>query len=781
MWYDRPAGADWNRALPIGNGRLGAMVFGNVVNERIQLNEDSVWSGGPRDRVNPSAKETLGKIRQALRDGKLDAANTLANNALAGIPDSMRCYEPLADLLLTFEYPDQSAVASVSDLGEAASLGTNGDDAQICSAYRRSLNLRDGLSTVEFTIQETTYTRTHFASAPAGVMTFRFEASRKNAITFQARMERGPRGSYSTRYADTVEALESNGLLMAGQTGVGFSAGLYAVNEGGTIEIMGETLLVTGASAVTLVFSAATTFREGNTRDAVLSCLKRAGAQSWDSLRDAHVAAFRQFSDRVDLRLGNGGSDELPTDRRLERHHSHGDDVGLAALYFDFGRYLLISSSWPGSLPANLQGIWNQDFWPAWGSKYTININTEMNYWPAEVTNLAECHSALFDLLERAVESGRRTAQAMYGCRGFVIHHNTDIWADTCPTDRNLAASYWPLGGAWLALHLWDHYDFGRDAEFLRRAYDSTIKEAVRFFLDFLIEDGSGRLVVSPSVSPENIYRRKDGALGALCLGSAMDSQILRRLFTICVRASEILECDAKFRREVADALEKLVPTLIGADGRLMEWHEEFEETDPRHRHISHAFALFPGDEIGVRTTPHLADAACRTLEARGDEGTGWCIAWKSVLWARLEDGDRAARLLSNLLAPVWIDRGESAEIGGSYPNLFCAHPPFQIDGNFGGAGAIAEMLLQSHETEDGVPVIRLLPALPSAWSDGDVRGLRARGDFTVGFSWTDGQLCSGEVFSKTGGTCRVAYRSARKEISLRAGESRQFSFAPPN
>ncbi len=781
LWYDRPAGENWHAALPIGNGRLGAMIFGDVLRERIQLNEDSVWNGGPRNRDNPSTLPCLPEIRSLLREGHLAKAHALVNDAMAGIPDSMRCYEPLADLFISFHHEGLHVPLSPGDLSNADSYLQFATPWPEVTSYRRDLDLHTATAHVEYVINGISYRRSHLASAVDQAICVRIEADRPGKISARLRLERGPRQSYSSRYADTSLGWGSGrGLCMEGRTGgaggVRFACVLGAQSQGGLQEVIGDTLVVKGADVLHLVLAAGTSFREKNPAETARQTVNRVLGQDWASLLCRHEREYKAYFDRLSLSFGPTADEAqaLPTDRRLLRLHAGASDPALEALYFQYGRYLLISSSRPGSLPANLQGVWNQDFWPAWGAKYTININAQMNYWPAEPANLAECHEPLFELTERLLENGRRTAQAMYGCRGFVAHHNTDLWADSSPTDRNLAASYWCLGGAWLALHFWEHFLFSLDMRFLERAYP-VMREASLFFLDFLVPDEKGRLVISPSVSPENVYRLPNGEFGVLCPGSSMDGQILTMLFTSTKAAAVHLGRDQEFCAEIDRALDRLPAPSIGRAGQLMEWLEDYEEIESTHRHVSHAFAVLPGNLISPRATPELARAVRVTLDRRGDHGTGWCMAWKAGLWARLGDAPRAYSLLRNLFKPVACSSDstthDSAD-GGSYPNLFCAHPPFQIDGNFGGTAAIGEMLLQSHETErdsEGHPlfVLHLLPALPAAWPEGQARGFRARGGFLVDLSWQHGRLVQWTVTGRPGSAFFILCRGQLSHFVL--------------
>ena len=792
LWYRQPA-AVWEEALPLGNGRLGAMVFGREEKERIQLNEESVWFGGKKNRINPDAARYLPKIRELIRSGNIREAQELMGTAMTGCPNSVNPYQTLGDMKIYFRYDETAGKNVQQRLAESPDMEPEMID-HAKAGYERNLDLAEGICRVDFKVGKTTYRREHFVSGPADCMIVKMSASQAGKISFTMRLERGCFFEGVEKVCPGEEEGSANGIWLYGRPGDGgnaFAMMAKCIAKGGTVSVIGESLLVDRADEVCLVFGAVTQYRFP---DADVSALKQMLNEhleevlnrDYETLKAEHIRDHQALYNRVKLELYEDEPRKkrredpelfeifqedlelLPTDERLKLMAAGKQDLGLQSLLFDYGRYLLIAGSREGTLPLTLQGLWNQDFTPPWGSKYTININTEMNYWPVESCNLSECHLPLFDLLEKMRESGRETARKMYGCRGFVAHHNTDIHGDCAPQDLWYPATYWPMGAAWLCTHLWTHYLYTMDLEFLKRAFP-VLAESALFFTDMLVEK-DGYLVTSPSVSPENTYILPDGTLGCVCEGPTMDNQILRDLFRICLDSYGILGEEAntvqipdagsisELMEQIGKCLEKLPPTKIGSDGRIMEWLEEYPEAEPGHRHISQLYGLYPSDQITADRTPGLAAAAAKTLKERlahGGGHTGWSRAWIMNHYAKLWDGEEAYGHLVKMLT------------NSIYPNLFDKHPPFQIDGNFGATAAIAQMLVQSSRER-----VVLLPALPKAWKNGKVRGLRLVGNAQIDLEWEDGVLTGCTISADSNFDTIVKYGDNCREVHIQNGES---------
>lgn len=763
LWYDAPATV-WEEALPLGNGRIGAMVYGNPTQEVYQLNEETLWSGYPQDCNNPKAAEVLPLVRKAVDEGDYVKASTLWKANAQG-PYTAR-YLPLANLMLSQPTEKQSK-----------------------NIYR-DLNISNATATVTYEADGVKYRRTSFISYPDQVMVVKMEADKKQSVSLDVRL------NSLLRYQ--VKATAQDELLLDGkapsyvanrdydprqviyhdQLGLKFKVKVKLLSKGGTYASGDSLLSIRNADEVTLLLSAATDFYQPEIK---LNDCNR----TYEELIDRHLKDYQPLFNRVDISLGKSSSEKekLPTSQRLKQFAAAPNDNGLLELYYQYGRYLMIASSRPGGLPANLQGIWNHRVQPPWGSNYTTNINTEMNYWMTETANLPECFTPLSDFIRRLSVNGAQTAKINYGMdRGWLAHHNSDAWAQTAPTggyDTDPKGSprwsCWPLAGVWLCQHLWEHYAFGGDRQYLSQTAYPIMKGAAEFLLQWLQKDPeTGKWITNPSTSPENRFRYmdKNGQKqdAELSRSSGMDLGLTWDLLTNCIDASRILNTDAAFRSQLKEVRANLQPFRIGSKGQLLEWEKEFEEIDPKHRHVSHLFALHPGRQILPERDTELANACRRTLELRGDGGTGWAMAWKINFWARLHDGNHAFLMLKNGLKYVDATQ-ESIKGGGTYANLFDAHPPFQIDGNFGGTAGITEMLLQSH-----AGYIHLLPALPDNWQEGSIHGIRARGGFTIDMEWKKGKITRLSVTSHLGGTCRIREGASEKEKMIETQKGKTYS-----
>jgi alpha-L-fucosidase 2 len=773
LWYKQPA-EFFEESLVLGNGKMGATVFGGANSDKIYLNDITLWSGEPVNaNMSPEAYKNIPAIREALQNENYKLAEEL-NKKVEG--KNSESYAPLGTLEI-----------NNSEKGKAVN-------------YHRELDLSKAISKVSYEMAGIKYTREYFVSAPDKVMIIKLTADQKGALNFDINLKSLLKSNVEVRnnilvLKGSAPIHENAGYnvspkyLSLKERGTRFTGLVQITKTDGKITSSRESLTLTDATEAIIYVSVATSFNGFDKNPAseglddvsiALQNLNNAYAKPFDKLKESHIADYQKFFNRVDLDLGKTTAPDLPTDERLLRYADGKEDKNLEILYFNFGRYLLISSSRTLGVPANLQGLWNPHLSPPWSSNYTMNINLEENYWLAENTNLSEMHSSLLSFIKNLSVTGKVTAKTFYGVdKGWAAAHNSDIWAMTNPVGQfgkeDPMWACWPMAQAWLSTHIWEHYTFTQDVAYLKKEGYPLMKGAAEFCLGWMVTDKNGNLITSPSTSPENQYKLSDGFVGATLYGGTADLAMIRECFDKTIKASKVLNTDADFRKKLETALSKLHPYQIGKKGNLQEWYFDWDDNEPKHRHQSHLFGLFPGDHITPLKTPDLAEASKKTLEIKGDETTGWSKGWRINLWARLWDGNRAYKMYRELLRYVDPD-GKKTEKprrgGGTYPNLFDAHPPFQIDGNFGGAAAVAEMLVQSDENE-----IRLLPALPDAWSEGSVKGICARGGLEIEMTWNNKKPEKVMVFSKNGGKTTLIFGDKRQDVMLKKGEKLEVKF----